>query len=223
MDGIIDGLDHDRFLALSYARRAHKTSLHTLWCLDVIFGSVLATGTQPALTQIKLAWWRDALESLDRREPHAEPMLQAIARDLLPLGIMGAELAEMTSGWERLLGTEPLRVEELDFYAALRGGRLFKLSAALLGGTVDALEASGEAWALVDLARRSSAGDRDAALSSAAERLAMLPRYWPPGLRPLGMLAMLTRRDLGSPSVDVERAGTPGRMARMFVHRLTGR
>lgn len=150
-------------------------------------------------------------------------MLQAVARELLPLGFMGVELAEMTSGWERIIGPEPLRVEELDFYAALRGGRLFKLSAALLGGTVDALEASGEAWALVDLARRSRNEDRSAALSSAAARLSMIPRYWPPALRPLGMLAMLTRRDLGNASGDVERSGTPGRMARMFVHRLTGR
>lgn len=223
MGTAIHGLDHDRILALSYVRGERGASLRVLWSLDVILGTLVATGTQPALTQIKLAWWRDALDRLDRHAPPSEPMLQAVARELLPLGMTGAELAEMPSGWEQLLGSGPLGRDALDTYASLRGGRLFRLSAALLGGTAASLEANGEAWALVDLARRSREADRSAAFARAAERLPMIPRYWPSSLRPLGMLAMLTRRDLRRTAEGLERPGTPIRMLRMLGHRLTGR
>jgi hypothetical protein len=37
------------------------------------------------------------------------------------------------------------------------------------------------------------------------------------------MLSLLTRRDLAQGGPPFERQGSPGRMARLLAHRLTGR
>jgi phytoene synthase len=170
------------------------------------------------ISRIKLAWWREALERLDRDKAPAEPVLQALAEHVLPAGVSGLQLAEMEEGWAALVSDEPLTPEELAAYAAKRGRLLFACAACLLGRQG---RAGGEAWALVDLARRSgNAEDRDAAL--AAARALPVPPRLPSGLRPLGMLDALARRDAEPGRPHWEPQGSPGRMLRMLIHRLTG-
>jgi phytoene synthase len=174
------------------------------------------------LSRIKLAWWRESLERLDREPPPPEPVLRALAETVLPRGIGGAELAAMEEGWAALLSAGPLEAFELDSYAAARGGLLFRLSARLLDGMGKATETAGEAWALVDLARRSGRRD-EAEQALAAARTRLGPRRWPPALRPLGMLEALARRDAAAGAEAWEAQGSPRRMFRMMRHRLTGR
>ncbi|HEV2816582.1 MAG TPA: hypothetical protein VGW40_05105 [Allosphingosinicella sp.] len=167
--------------------------------------------------RIRLAWWREALEKLDRAPPPPEPVLRGIAAHGLP----GPELAAMTGGWEELLAEGPLGEDALAAYAAARGGALFRHSARLLGLPGHPVEAAGRRWALVDLARRSAAPAEAAAALAAAARAGADP-LWPRPLRPLGMLAMLAARDLARDGAW-ERQGSPARMLRMLGHRLTGK
>ena len=173
------------------------------------------------ISRIRLAWWRESLEKLDRERPPAEPVLEAVARHVLPAGVSGAELAAMEEGWAALLSAEPLGPEELELYAEARGGQLFDHAARLLGDESAAVTGSGEAWALVDLARRVGSGKEIERRAGSGARAAM-PDRWPAPLRPLGMLAVLARRDAerGPP---LARQGSPGRIVRMLGHRLTGR
>lgn len=212
-------LDPDRVLALSYVSAACRPALEALWRLDSALGAVLAGGREPMISRIKLAWWREALEKLDREPAPAEPVLQALAAHVLPAGVAGAELAEMTDAWDVLLSSEPLTAEELALYARARGALLFRLSARVLGGEPQA--GAGEKWALVDLARHSNEADADAAL--AAARAQPAAGRWPAGLRPLGMLAALAARDAEPARPRWERQGAPARMLRMLRLRLTGR
>jgi len=212
-------LDPDRTLALSYVSAARRPALAALWRLDAALGAVLAGGREPMISRIKLAWWREALEKLDRERPPAEPVLEALATYVLPAAVAGAELAEMTDGWEVLLSAEPLTEEELARYADRRGRLLFYYSARLLGGEPEV--GAGECWALVDLARHSNQVDADMAI--AAARVQPPPGRWPSPLRPLGMLAALAVRDAEPSRPRWEAQGAPGRMLRMFRLRLTGR
>ena len=215
-------LDPDRMLALAYVPAARREAIAALWRLDAALGAVLATGTDPMISRIRLAWWRESLEKLDRAPAPAEPVLQGAARHLLPAGLGGAELAAMEEGWAVLPGPEPLTPDELDLYARSRGGLLFRYSAQLLGSSPAEVEASGEAWALVDLARRSGE-PREAEAAAAAARAREAKRSWPAPLRPLGMLALLARRDAERGPGRWERPGAPRRMLRMMRHRITGR
>jgi len=215
-------LDRDRVLALSYIPARVRPAVEALWQLDASLAAVLTSGRDPLLSQIKLAWWRDALEQLDKGgRPPAEPVLEAVAALVLPLGVSGTELSGMEMGWTLLLTPDPLTPDELDRFARARGGLLFRCSARLLGGEGGDVEAGGEAWALIDLARHSgSEVDAEAAIAAAATR-----RWgkWPSPLRPLGMLAALAHRDARPGQPRWEEPGAPKRMWRMLRHRVTGR
>jgi len=209
-------LDADRRLALAYARARLRPALEALWRLDATLGAVLAGGRERQVTRIRLAWWREALERLEREPPPPEPVLRGIAAHGLP----GAELAAMTEGWEELLADGPLGPAALQAYAAARGGALFRHSARLLGLPDHPVEAAGRRWALVDLARR-SADPAEAGAALAAAREAGKDPPWPRPVRPLGMLAVLAARDAARPG-GLARQGSPARMLRMLRHRLTG-
>jgi 15-cis-phytoene synthase len=215
-------LDPDRSLALAYVPADIRPALETLWRLDASLGSVLATGKEPMISRIRLAWWRESLERLDREKAPAEPMLQAAAHELLPRGVSGSELAEMEAGWTILLTPEPLTDEELREYASSRGSRLFQLSARLLGEATEIVEDGGAAWALADLGRHSAlAADAESAMALA--RTLATDQTWAARLRPLGMLAALAARDSARGAQKIEPQGAPMRMLRMFRHRVTGR
>jgi phytoene synthase len=214
-------LDPDRLLALSYVPAKRRAAVGALWRLDAALGAALTAGREPMISRIKLAWWREALERLDKERAPAEPVLRALAEHVLPAGIGGAELAGMEAGWAILASPEALTPDELTTYARARGGRLFRYGAGLLGGPETAVDEAGEAWALVDLARHcGTVADADIALAAARERI--MPRHWPSRLRPLGMLAILAARDMDPARPPWEARGAPARMGRMLRHRISG-
>ena len=213
-------LDPDRTLALSYVPARRRAAVGALWRLDSALGAALAGGREPMIARIKLAWWREALERLDREPAPAEPALRDSAAFLLP-ALTGAELGRMEEGWAVLPSAATLTAGDLQTYAERRGGLLFLYTARLLGEETDGLEAAGEAWALVDLARHcATREDADVAVAAARERRG--PRRWPPRLRPLGMLAALAVRDSDPARPLWEPRGAPARMWRMLRHRITG-
>jgi phytoene synthase len=214
-------LDPDRTLALAYVPSARRPAVEALWRLDAALASVLATGREPLISQIRLAWWRESLEKLDRERPPAEPALAALATHVLPAGVSGAELASMEAGWAVLLSSEPLSAADLDLYASARGGLLFRYTARLLGDPGASVEAGGGAWALIDLARHSASADDAESAVQAARKVHM--SRWPARLRPLGMLAALAIRDAEASRQRWEAKGAPRRMLRMLRHRLTGK
>jgi phytoene synthase len=214
-------LDPDRVLALSYVPAKRRAAVGALWRLDAALGAALAGGREPLIARIKLAWWREALERLDRETAPAEPVLQEVADHVLPAGVAGADLARMEEGWAILASPERLTSNDLADYAQARGGLLFRYSSHLLRGSADGAEEAGEAWALVDLARHcATAEDADVALAAARER--KLPARWPSRLRPLGMLAVLAARDSDPARPPWEARGAPARMWRMLRHRISG-
>src|SRR3954451_19730518 len=98
-----EALGADRGLALLHIPARLLEAFRALFAIDAAMADVVARSTDPALGRIKLAWWREPLEALDRNEPPAEPRLSDAAEQLLPKGATGAELAELEGGWATLL------------------------------------------------------------------------------------------------------------------------
>lgn len=209
--------DPERDLALAYAPDdGRRAGLSALLALDAALGDVVRSTTQPALGQIRLAWWREQLVELDRAEPPAMPVLQALAAQVLPLGVGGAELATIVDGWDVLIEEEDLADPALDRFAAERGGRLFALAAKFLGGDVAKAQRLGRGWALFDLARHQS--DPKIAAQADARAAKVLAGALVGVARPLGMLALSARLELaGVPQ------GGPKRAARLMWFGLAGR
>ncbi|UZK70115.1 hypothetical protein OKW76_03420 [Sphingomonas sp. S1-29] len=218
--------DAERSLALSYAGDARaRAGLAAMLALDATFGNVMRSARDPMLAQMRLTWWHDALTKLDTAPPPAAPILQALAADVLPLGVKGAELAGLIEGWEALAEGEPGDRAVRLAYARQRGGHLFALAARLLGDARFDTAGAGQGWALADLARNLADPAAAAAARTEAETALApaLARRWPGSLRSLGALAHIAAMDLRTPADQPLPAATPGRVARLAWHRMTGR
>jgi phytoene synthase len=197
----------DRDLVRLYWPAELRPAFDALFDIYDAMGDVVAKATEPALGAVKLAWWRERLEELDQGKAPAEPRLQAAARELLPRGVTGAELARLEADWAALLQERP------DPEAIFSRGRtLFALASRLLGeNPPDFLELASQLYAAGNLSRRSLAPE-------GLFVIADIPRV-PKAFRPLTGLAALARRDLSRR----EPEATPGRAWALLRHRLTGR
>jgi 15-cis-phytoene synthase len=219
--GMMELADPESGLALAYAPREHRAALALLWGLDERLGAVLRAARDPMIRAIRLAWWREALEALDHRAGPGEPLLDAIAARLLPAGLSGKALAGIEEGWAALAEDIP-DMEALSHHAALRGGRLFALSAQLLGaGTAD-VRSAGEGWALIDIMPALDQAEREGARLMARERLGGGGARWPRALRPLAVLSALARHDAMAPPGTERRPGSPARVARAMKTGILG-
>ena len=203
----------DRAQVLRLLATELRPAFEALFQVDAAMGDVVARATQPALGAVKLAWWRERLEDLDRGIAPAEPRLRAVAEHLLPRGVSGTELAALEDGWAALLEehVEPGRI-------AGRGAALFRLGGRLLGADDEKLGDAGALVALVSVGRRGL----PTLLEQAKEHQKPLVRHrFHRRLRPLTALARLAVRDLGSgPSFEPE--GSPPRVAAMLRHQWSG-
>jgi phytoene synthase len=217
-------VDPERALALSYAPRARRAGLEALFALDEALGSILRTTREPLVGQMRLTWWHAALMELDIAPPPTQPVLQALAAEVLPRGVSGAQLAGMIDGWEALL-EEPLNEAAMLLHARARGGGLFVAAGTVITSVGDPLATAGEGWALADLARNLGDGKIAArAVQLARPRLAEATRCrWSRAARPLGALAQLAQLDLDVPRGSPVPRSRPARVARLAWHRLTGR
>ena len=217
-------LGADLGLALTYVRPRDRGALAALFAIDRAMGDVVRSTKEPMLGPIRLAWWRERLEELD--EPGAapaEPRLQAVARELIPRGVTGRELAALETGWLHLFDPFPWTVQTSE-PIWFRGNLLFGLGARALRCADERIQSAGGLWALVDAARHCSDAQSRAVLIEQAGTFArgLAGVRFPGPLRPLSMLAALAARDCrrGEP---FEREGSPARAAAMLRHRFSGR
>ena len=212
--------DRDRYLATLYAPTAVRPALFALHALDLELAEVARTTTEPMLGQIRLAWWREQLQALDKGARPAQPVLAAVADHLLPAGVSGASLEPLEDANLALLD------DDIDAYAGARS-LLFEVALRLLvkdpdAGLVEWARSTGKGWAIVDAMR----GGRtpDAGLLDAADRL-LARRSVPAAARLLVGLTMLARADLATLRAGRVPAprGAPGRQARLLWSIVTGR
>ncbi len=201
----------DRELALLHAPSRVRVAFRALFAIDSAMGDIVARSTDPGLGRIKLAWWREQLEALDSHPPPAEPRLEAVAGHLRPMGIGGAELAELEAGWATLLDAE------LDpALVAGRGALVFRIGGRLLGSTDPRLGEAGALYALASVGRRGV----PELFEPAREQLETLRGHrFERRARPLTMLARAAARDLDR----TEPEGCRARAAAMLAHRWSGR
>jgi len=213
--------DPERALAVAYAPRDARPALTALFAVDERFGQVVSSTSEPMIGLMRLTWWREALERLDRAPAPAEPLLSALAEHVLPRGVTGAQLAAIEDGWAALIDGETDDAA-IARHGRERGGNLFAAAATLLGTEKGRLAAAGEIWALADLSlRHSQPGVRESARAQALSRARTVPiGRWPAAARGLAALYALARRDAES---GRRVQGSPKRLLRMLALRLFGR
>lgn len=213
--------DPERALALTYSPEEVRVSLAALLDLDAALAALLRTTTEPAIAQIRLAWWRERLAELGSAATPAMPVLQAVADHVVARGVAGERLVTIVEGWEVLVEAEQLDRSALLEFADKRGGRLFSIAAELLEGPI--VSGAGDGWALADLARHLTVPDEAMLARELAGEFLNRSGRWPRQTRTLGALAAIARMDLAVPLGAQPRIASPGRVARLAWMRLTGR
>ena len=201
----------DRDLVCLYWPAELRSAFDALFAIDDVMAEVVASSTQPALGAIRLAWWREALERLDRHPPPPEPRLAAAAAQLLPRGVTGAALAALEDGFATLLDEEP----DSDRLGA-SGEVLFAIGATLLGGDDAKLPLAARLHAFARAARRGHA-----AFPDDIDVTILAGHRFPHTLRPLTAFARLAARDV-SQAPMLEPEATPARAIALLSHRLFG-
>ena len=217
----IEAVMREQALAVGYAPVSARDGFAALLDLDHQLASILQSTTEPMIGQMRLTWWYEALEKLDREPAPAHPVLQRLAASVLPGGVRGADLAPMIEGWEVLLDDgEPLDDERIARHAEARGRVLFASIGRLWGQS--GMESLGAAWAKADLAQHVSdeaTRSRIGAVAVSELDQALAPKS-PKPVRGLSGLAVLARESLRHPD---RLPGHPMRATRLAWHGLTGR
>lgn len=217
---LMSAVEAERQVVLAYSPNpvaAH--ALRTLLALDDRLGETVRTTSEPMLGQIRLKWWQDALVALDSATAPAEPVLEAVQRDVVAYGVGGTSIAPIADAWSEVFAEE-LDDAALDRFA--QRGRLIFDAAGQIAGVegFEGLYAAGAGWALADLTAGLSDRAEVARVRAAAEKALdqALATPWPRAARALGAAAHLARLDLAG-----VRPGSARRVARILWHRLTGR
>ena len=171
-------------LVLAHAKDTLRPALEALLALDGEMARVRKTVSEPALAQVRMAWWRAELER-DRDEGASlppDPLLRAL---LQSWGTRRGDLVALVDGWEHLLADQPWEPGEQEAFCDGRG-KAFAGLAHIAGQPEygDAAKSHGMCWAQADLAK--AAGGVEAP----APALPKLPR----SLRPLAIIGGLSRR-----------------------------
>lgn len=152
----VRGLDHDRFLTLLVVPGGQRPALTVLYAFNAEIARVRETVSEPMLGQIRLQWWREAVEALERGDVRGHEVLTALAG----MGLPAAPLIGLIDARERDLDDEPFAdMAALESHAEATSGGLMNLAVfALAGGDAAAAAAgtirlAGIAYALTGLLR----------------------------------------------------------------------
>ena len=151
--------DPDRFLAALYATPAQRESLLTLYAFNIEIAKVRESVSEPMLGEIRLQWWREALEEAYaggpvRRHAVSEPLAELVRTR----GLTRAHFDRLIDARAFDLYDEPPKTtDDLIGYAESTSSTLVWLALEALGAAHPAALAAGRAvgiaWALVGLLR----------------------------------------------------------------------
>ncbi|RMB08649.1 phytoene/squalene synthase family protein [Eilatimonas milleporae] len=159
--------DPDRYLTALFAPAAHRSALFALYAFNQEVAKTRDSVSEPTLGEIRLQWWREALDGIRAGHPRAHPVVQQlgfVANDETIFGLLGALIDARSLD---LYDEGPADFQALYDYVAAVGGGLSETALRLLLGqatdpsalTDDAVmctRAAGEAFAMMGLLRASA-------------------------------------------------------------------
>jgi phytoene synthase len=147
--------DPDRYFSALFAPAGKRPFLFALYAFHYEVARIAETVREPMLADIRLAWWREAVEGARAGKPRDHPVVRALAETLAV-----NDLPE--EPFERIIAARSFDAAEerfadmgaLEDYADATSGSIMRLATRVLGETLDdpAREA-GIAYALAGLLR----------------------------------------------------------------------
>lgn len=157
--------DRDRYLATLFAPSDKRDALFALYAFNTEIVRVRDVAREAMAGEIRLQWWREAVEGKRDSEARGHPVAAALRETLKRCAIAPERLGALIDAHQFDLYDEPMAtLADLDRYAEQTQSALFGLAADVLGGgggsIVDLARCSGIAYAvravLLDLPRHAA-------------------------------------------------------------------
>jgi phytoene synthase len=173
--GELKAHDHPRFLSALFAPADRRPGLSALYAFNLEIAKTRAVVREPMMGQIRLQWWRDAIDEIFEGKPvRKHQVVQPLAGAIVRYSLPRVRFDRMIDAREADLEPHPPgTIEAFEAYVADTAGELGELVAQILGADAEktriAAEAYGFAGLLLAIPYRASAGRIDLPLDKIAE------------------------------------------------------
>ncbi|WP_417318372.1 phytoene/squalene synthase family protein [Emcibacter sp.] len=150
--------DHDRFQTVLFAPADKRDDLFAIYAFNQELAKIRETVSEPMLGEIRLQWWREAIDEIyggtPRKHEVVEALAQAVGMRDLPRELFDRMIDART---QDIYDESPRTMEELSTYLENTSGNLARLAAVVLGGKdeilAEAAGKSGLAWGMIGIIR----------------------------------------------------------------------
>lgn len=151
--------DHDRYLTALFVPAAHREAVFALYAFNAEVARTREAVSEPVLGQIRLQWWREALDEIYQGEVREHPVVVGLSQAVDRYSLDRVQFDALLDAREGDLDDDapPADLAALEAYAAATSGTLSALAMSVLGFPGDAPSRAahlvGTAWALTGLMR----------------------------------------------------------------------
>jgi 15-cis-phytoene synthase len=158
-EALVREVDPDRFWANQLAPAEKRPYLHALHAFNFEIARVRESVREPMLGEIRLQWWRDALQGEARGDVRANPVAAALDDAIVKFRLPRQSLVDLIDARMFDLYDDPMpSLNDLEGYCGETSSSLMQLSSIVLAdgkdpGTADAAGHAGVAYAITGLLR----------------------------------------------------------------------
>ena len=150
--------DRDRFLTCLFAPPAKRPALFALYAFNHEIAKVPEVVTEPMAGQIRIQWWREALDGIYAGTPRKHHVAEPLSAAVRDHDLSRAEFERLLDARERDLDDEPpADMFALEAYTEETAATMARLALEVLGARDEASRTAGRhvaiAWALTGLIR----------------------------------------------------------------------
>ncbi len=126
--------DRDFYWSTLFAPASKRDALVALYAFNAELAHIPAIVSEPMVGQIRLQWWRDAIELAAPGTKTGNPVADALAEAILDHNLSKDRLVGMVDArLPEILNEPPMDIQALRAFLAETSGAVFELAAAVLG------------------------------------------------------------------------------------------
>jgi phytoene synthase len=158
-EALVREADPDRYWASLFAPEDKRGHLHALYAFNYEIARVRESVREPMLGEIRLQWWRDALQGEARGDVRANPIAAALDETIVKFRLPRQSFVDLIDARMFDLYDDPMpSLNDLEGYCGETASSLIQLSSIILNdgkdsGTADAAGHAGVAYAITGLLR----------------------------------------------------------------------
>jgi phytoene synthase len=151
--------DRDRYWSALFAPRAKRPAVVALYAFNAELDHILTSVSEPLAGQIRLQWWRDAVDFATPETKTGNPVADVLSAAITHHNLSKVRLIGMVDARvPAMFGEAPLDDKALKAFLRETEGAVFELAAAVLGDRSETVKAAaahaGVAYGLAEMLRK---------------------------------------------------------------------